>query len=85
MKCAKKTGAVITVEEHQIIGGLGSAVAECLSENYPVPMKRVGVMDRFGESGEPGELLQKFGLTCPDVVESAKRVLRLKNERKAAS
>ncbi len=78
VKCAKKTGAVITVEEHQIIGGLGSAVAECLSENYPVPMKRVGVMDRFGESGEPNELLQKFGLTCPDVVESAKRVLRLK-------
>ncbi len=85
MKCAKKTGAVITVEEHQIIGGLGSAVAECLSENYPVPMKRVGVMDRFGESGEPGELLQKFGLTCADVVESAKYVLGVKNERKEAS
>ncbi len=78
VKCAKKTGAVVTVEEHQIIGGLGSAVAECLSENYPVPMKRVGIMDSFGESGEPNELLQKFGLTCADVVESAKRVLRLK-------
>jgi transketolase len=78
VKCAKKTGAVVTVEEHQIIGGLGGAVAECLSENYPVPMKRVGVMDRFGESGEPDELLQKFGLTCAEVVESAKHVLGLK-------
>lgn len=78
VKCAKKTGAVITVEEHQIIGGLGGAVAECLSENYPVPMKRVGVMDRFGESGEPDELLQKFGLTCVNIVEAAKHVLELK-------
>ncbi len=78
VECAKKTGAVITVEEHQVIGGLGGAVAECLSENYPVPMKRVGVMDRFGESGEPDELLQKFGLTCADVVASAKHVLGLK-------
>ncbi len=81
VKCAKKTGAVITVEEHQIIGGLGSAVSECLSENYPVPIKRVGVMDRFGESGGPNELLQKFSLTYPNIVESAKRVLRLKNEK----
>jgi transketolase len=78
VKCAKKTGAVVTVEEHQIIGGLGGAVAECLSENYPVPMKRVGIMDRFGESGKPDELLQKFGLTYADVVESVKHVLELK-------
>ena len=81
VKCARKTGAVVTVEEHQIIGGLGSAVAECLSENYPVPMKRVGIMDRFGESGKPDELLQKFGLTCADVIESVKHVLELKNEK----
>jgi transketolase len=78
VECAQKTGAVITVEEHQIIGGLGSAVAECLSENYPVPMKRVGIIDRFGESGPPNELLQKFGLTYPDIVESVKGVLKLK-------
>ncbi len=78
VKCAKKTGAVVTVEEHQIIGGLGSAVAECLSENYPVPMKRVGVMDRFGESGEPDELLQKFGLTYVNIAEAVKHVIGLK-------
>lgn len=78
VKCARKTGAVVTVEEHQIIGGLGGAIAECLSENYPVPMKRVGIMDSFGESGKPDELLQKFGLTCANVVESAKHVLGLK-------
>ena len=81
VKCVRKTGAVVTVEEHQIIGGLGSAVAECLSENYPVPMKRVGIMDRFGESGKPDELLQKFGLTYADVVESVNHVLELKNEK----
>ncbi len=78
VECAQNTGAVITVEEHQIIGGLGSAVAECLSENYPVPMKRVGIIDRFGESGPPNELLQKFALTYPDIVESVKGVLKLK-------
>jgi transketolase len=81
VNCAKKTGAVVTVEEHQITAGLGGAIAECLSENYPVPIKRVGIMDRFGESGKPDELLQKFGLTCPDIVTSVKHVLELKNEQ----
>jgi transketolase len=58
-----KTKLVITVEEAQINGGLGGAVAELLGEEFPVPMKRIGMRDRFGESGEPGELLEHFGLT----------------------
>lgn len=59
----KKTGKVVTAEEAQINGGLGGAVAELLAENYPVPLRRVGVKDRFGESGTPEELLKAFGLT----------------------
>lgn len=63
LKSAKKTGKVITAEEAQITGGLGGAVAELLSEQHPVPLKRIGVRDRFGESGKPDELLRAFGLT----------------------
>ena len=62
IQIAQKTGAVVTAEEHNIIGGLGSAVAEVLVENYPVPMERIGVQDTFGESGKPDELLEKYGL-----------------------
>ena len=72
---AKKTGAVVTAEEHSIIGGLGSAVAECLAENYPVPMGRVGTKDTFGESGEAEELLAKYGLTAKDIAEKAKETI----------
>ncbi len=61
---AEKTGAIITVEEHQITGGLGGAIAEFLSEHHPVPIRRMGMMDRFGESGEPEELIEKFGLNA---------------------
>ena len=75
VKVAKKTGAVVTVEEHQIIGGLGGAVAECLSENHPVPLKRIGINDRFGESGTPDELLKKFGLTGTEIAKSARDIL----------
>lgn len=64
LKSIEKTGAVVTAEEAQIIGGLGGAIAEFASEHHPVPIKRIGVMDRFGESGEPNELLEKFGLTA---------------------
>ena len=71
---AKKTGRVVTVEEHQITGGLGGAVAELLVEQHPVPMRRVGVRDRFGESGEPDELLQKFGLKAKNIVAAAKEL-----------
>lgn len=72
---AKKTGKVVTVEEHNVIGGLGSAVAECLSENYPVKMKRIGVYDRFGESGTAAELIHKYGLDGEGVARSVREFL----------
>jgi transketolase len=72
---AKKTGAVITMEEHNIIGGLGSAVAEVLVENYPVKMKRMGMMDMFAESGEPEALFRKYGLTETAIAAEAKKLL----------
>lgn len=72
---AEETGAIVTMEEHQINAGLGGAVAECLVENCPVPMERIGVRDRFGESGEPEELYVLFGLTADNVVEAALRVI----------
>ncbi len=75
---AQKTGAVVTCEEHNIYGGLGSAVAEVLVENCPVPMVRVGVEDKFGESGLPDELLEKYGLTAANIVEKAKAVIAKK-------
>lgn len=75
---AQKTGAVVTAEEHNIIGGLGSAVAELLGEKYPVPLQRVGVQDSFGESGRPAELLAKYGLTADQIVSAAERVLKRK-------
>lgn len=70
IESAQKTGLVVTAEEHQITGGLGSAVAELLSEHYPVPVKRVGVNDTFGESGTPEELLRKYGVTKSKIVEA---------------
>jgi len=68
---AEKTGAVITIEEHQVAGGLGGAVAEFLSEHHPVPIRRMGMMDRFGESGSPEELAEKFGLTHKHIEHTA--------------
>jgi transketolase len=59
---AKKAGKIITVEEHQVAGGMGSAVAECLVEHYPVPMKFIGVRDQFGQSGTPEELIEHYGM-----------------------
>ena len=75
---AQKTGAIVTCEEHNIYGGLGSAVAELLVENCPVPMARVGVADKFGESGLPDELLEKYGLTAANIVVQAKAVIARK-------
>lgn len=72
---ARKTGAVVTCEEHSIIGGLGSAVAEALGELAPVPLARVGVPDVFGTSGEPAELMEHFGLTGGDIAAVARRLL----------
>ncbi len=68
---ARKCGRVVTAEEHNIVGGMGSAVAEVLGEEHPVPMRRVGVMDTFGESGDAGELLKKYGLTSAHIAEEA--------------
>ena len=75
---ARKTGAVMTVEEAQINGGLGGAIAELLAENHPVPMTRVGMNDHFGESGEPTRLLEKFELTAPHIAKRAHDLLKRK-------
>ncbi|OGE37104.1 transketolase [Candidatus Daviesbacteria bacterium RIFCSPLOWO2_01_FULL_39_12] len=80
LKAAEECGAIVTAEEHQIYGGLGSAVAEVVSQNYPVPMKIIGVEDRFGESGEPNELLEKFGLTVEAITKGVTHVLRMKDK-----
>ncbi|OEH86779.1 transketolase [Desulfuribacillus stibiiarsenatis] len=76
IKAANETRAIITAEEHSIIGGLGSAVAEVLSENAPTKMKRIGVQDTFGESGTPDALLEKYGLTAVKIAEAAIEILK---------
>lgn len=78
ISAAKETNAIVTAEEHSIIGGLGSAVLEVLSDEYPVPLKRVGVLDTFGESGKPKDLLEKYKLTADEIVYNAKEVIKLK-------
>ncbi|ATW25928.1 transketolase family protein [Candidatus Formimonas warabiya] len=78
VRVVKTTGAVVTAEEHSIIGGLGSAVAEVLGENRPAPLKRVGVLDSFGESGAPQDLLIKYGLTAENIVNGAREVIKRK-------
>jgi len=79
VECAKRTGAVVTAENHNVIGGLGSAVAEVLVENAPVPMERVGVVESFGEVGQQRELMERFGLTAEVIVEKAKRAIARKS------
>lgn len=78
LKAAKETGAIVTVENHNIINGLGSAVAEVLVENYPIPMDRVGVKDHFGEVGSEDDLKEKFGLTAKDIVRQVEKTLKRK-------
>jgi len=73
---AKKCGKVITCEEHSVIGGLGEAVASCLSENYPVPVKRIGVNDEFGHSGPAAALLEQFGLSAANIINTAKALCK---------
>jgi len=75
---AQKTGVVVTVEEHQIHGGLGGAIAECLAEHVPVPIRFVGMPDSFGESGEPAELLSKYGMTMEKIVSNVLDVIKVK-------
>ena len=76
--CAKETGAIVSAEEHQISGGLGSAIAEVITRNYPVPMEFVGMPDAFGESGQPYELMKKYGMTKHTIVDAAEKVLKRK-------
>lgn len=77
---ANKCGAVVTIEEHQIMGGCGSAVAEVLAQNHPVPIEMVGVDDHFGESGEPNELLEKYGMGKNSIKEAIKKVIKRKQK-----
>jgi transketolase len=76
IKAAKETGAILTAEEHQVFGGFGSAVAEVAVRNHPVPMEMVGMYDRFGESGQPAELMEKYGLTAGNIATKAKNLLK---------
>ena len=75
LKSVKKTGCIVTAEEHQVMGGMGSAVAEFLSQNHSVPQEFVGVHDRFGESGETDELLEHFGMGVSHIKEAVKKVI----------
>ncbi|HYD35637.1 MAG TPA: transketolase C-terminal domain-containing protein [Vitreimonas sp.] len=81
VKSAQKTRAVVTAEEHQLAGGLGSAISEVLAESCPTPLERVGIRDQFGESGESQELLAKFELTSNDIIKAVWKVLERKQER----
>jgi len=78
IKAAKETGAIVTAEEHQIIGGLGSAVAEVVVKNIPVPMEFIGVKDKFGESGTPEELFDEFELSAKFIKSAVEKVLKRK-------
>ena len=78
LKAAKETGAIVTAEEHSIIGGLGSAVAETVCEGCPVPMLRVGVEDRFGKSGKVPPLLEEYGLTAANIADKVRAVVGMK-------
>jgi transketolase len=81
LSAARESGALVTAEEHSVIGGLGSAVAEVTAANWPVPVVRIGLQDRFGESGEPDELLEACGLTAPYIRAAVDSALELKRQR----
>ncbi|MBI2592562.1 MAG: transketolase family protein [Candidatus Colwellbacteria bacterium] len=78
IEAAKKCKAVVTVEEHQVMGGVGSAVAEVLAKNYPVPMEFVGMQNVFGESGPPKDLIEKYGMGAKDIAAAVKKVIKRK-------
>lgn len=79
IRAARTAGAIVSVEEHQINGGLGGAVAEVLAKNFPTPIEMIAVPDRFGESGQPDELLAKYGLKDINIIEAVKKVIARKN------
>ena len=80
IKAAKETGAIVAAEDHNCFGGLGGAIAECLVKNMPVPMEHVALMDTFGESGGPDELMEKYGLTYKDIYGKAKIAISRKEK-----
>ncbi|MEK7669097.1 MAG: transketolase C-terminal domain-containing protein [Patescibacteria group bacterium] len=77
---AKEAGAIVSVEEHQVVGGLGSAIAEVLVQNYPVPMELIGIHDKFGQSGTPAELIEYYGMGVSHIEKAVERVLNRKND-----
>ncbi|MEP7168808.1 MAG: transketolase C-terminal domain-containing protein, partial [Bacteroidota bacterium] len=79
LESVKKTKCAVTVEEHQVNGGLGSAICEVLSKNYPVPVELIGVNDTFGESGTPDQLLEKYGLSSSNIVAAVEKVMTRKH------
>jgi transketolase len=81
IKAAQETGAIVTVEEHTVLGGLGSAIAEVVAQARPVPMKIMGVQDKFGVSGEPDELFEYFGLRSKNIIKAAKETIQLKTRK----
>jgi transketolase len=76
---AKETKAIVTVEEHQVAGGMGSAVAEILAQNFPVPIEFIGIQDKFGQSGKPEELIEHYGMGKNSIKEAVKKVLKRKS------
>lgn len=78
LKAAKETGALVTCEEHQVMGGFGSAIAEVIVQKYPVPMEFIGIKDRFGESGTPVQLFEEFGLSAKFIAQAVRKVLKRK-------
>ena len=84
LRSVRKTGCVVTAEEHQVNGGLGDAVAHVLSKNYPAPIEYVGVKDSFGESGKPEELMKKYGLDSPNIISAVELVMARKRTELAA-
>lgn len=85
IKAAKETGAIITAEEHQIAGGFGSAVAEVVASHCPVPMEFIGMKDSFGESGNPHELMDKYGMTARHITDAANRIISRKKLQTVSS
>lgn len=80
IRCAEQTGCFVTTEDHNIHGGLGSAVAELLAQHHPCPIEMIGVRDTFGESGEPEELAEKYALTGPHIAQAARKVIQRKRK-----
>ena len=78
MQSARKTGAVVTAEEHQINGGMGSLIAQALAKHCPTPIEFVGVNDSFGESGTPDQLMKKYGLESENIIDAVHQVLKRK-------